>query len=218
MDKTDAEKDQVQSGRETEDRPIEKKGKKKKGPRSKSFADHIITDSETARERGKVGGVKSGEVRRAKRDSRETVRYMLMDCMMKSKNVKENLNELGFAEDGLNNMAALYGRIMTMAMGGNMEAARFLMTVGGFDTEEIRKERESLAQDKRRNKELDAKLSALGKAPENSTMSLGMGNEDGASDVVIYIPKMLSEEECLYEDPSETSENTENTTETPLEG
>lgn len=175
----------------------EVEGEKK--PKGKTFQENKITDSETARERGHNGGVKSGEVRRAQRDARETIRYML-GRMTKAQNVKDNLRELGFEQEEFSNMAALHGRLFTMAMGGNLEAYMTLMRMGGYEPEENRRERESVSADRRRDIEVDAKVTALGQKGESATVSISMNDEDEHDDVVIYMPQIASEESC-QEDP-----------------
>lgn len=183
----------VQSGAEPEKVSAKKKTEKPKAVKGKTFKENIITDSETAKERGRNGGVKSGEVRRAKRDARETIQYML-ERMTKSKNVRDNLKELGFEETEYSNMAALHGRLFTMAMSGNIEAYMTLMKMGGYDPEENRRERESESADKRRQIELDAKVDALGQKGADASMALSFNDEDDNSDVVIYMPQIASEE------------------------
>ena len=150
--------------------------------------------SEEAKKRGRAGGVKSGESRRAKRDAKSAVRYLL-DLAAKGK-IADNLRELGFPTNEQTNMAALQARLFTMAMGGNLEAYTALMRMAGYEPEENRKERESIAADRRREIELDAKVSALGSNPEGMSASVNMSDEDGNNDVVIYMPQIASEESC----------------------
>lgn len=61
-----------------------------------------------------------------------------------------NLAELGFPVNEQTNMAALQARLFTMAMGGNLDAYTALMRMAGYEPEENRKERESIAADRRR--------------------------------------------------------------------
>lgn len=150
--------------------------------------------SEEAKKRGRAGGVKSGESRRAKRDAKSAVRYLL-DLAAKGK-IADNLRELGFPTNEQTNMAALQARLFTMAMSGNLEAYTALMRMAGYEPEENRKERESIAADRRREIELDAKVSALGSNPEGMSASVNMSDEDGNNDVVIYMPQIASEESC----------------------
>ena len=135
--------------------------------------------SEEAKKRGRAGGVKSGESRRAKRDAKSAVRYLL-ELAAKGK-IADNLKELGFPANEQTNMAALQARLFTMAMGGNIDAYT---------------ERESIAADRRREVELDAKVAALGANPEGMSASVNMSDEDGNNDVVIYMPQIASEESC----------------------
>ena len=150
--------------------------------------------SEEAKKRGRAGGVKSGESRRAKRDAKSAVRYLL-DLAAKGK-IADNLKELGFPANEQTNMAALQARLFTMAMGGNIDAYTTLMRMAGYEPEENRKERESIAADRRREVELDAKVAALGANPEGMSASVNMSDEDGNNDVVIYMPQIASEESC----------------------
>lgn len=206
----DTEKNQVQTGvqpggTEPEKKP-EKTTKKKGGkkgdkPKGKTFEENVIRDSETAQERGRNGGLKSAEVRKAKRDAREAIQYILGQ-MTKNPKVKENLEELGIEKSEFSNMIALNARLFSMAMSGNLEAYLMLMKMGGYEPEETRKERESLASDRRRELELDAKVAALNRG-EATSVAMNMQDEDGDNDVVIYMPQMDSEEDCQpkEEDP-----------------
>ena len=151
------------------------------------------------RSAGGLAGVKSGESRRAKRDAKSAVRYLL-DLAAKGK-IADNLKELGFPANEQTNMAALQARLFTMAMGGNIDAYTTLMRMAGYEPEENRKERESIAADRRREVELDAKVAALGANPEGMSASVNMSDEDGNNDVVIYMPQialiyLVSEEIC----------------------
>ena len=203
MAENETELEQVQTGEQPGDTEPEKKPKKsskKKGGKSKgkSFEENKIQDSETARERGRTGGLKSGEVRKAKKDAREAVQYILAQ-MTKNAKVRENLTELGIEENEFNNMIALHARLFSMAMGGNLEAYLTLMRMGGYEPEETRKERESIAADRRRELELDAKVAALNRG-DPASLAMNMQNEDGDNDVVIYMPQMDSEEDCQPND------------------
>ena len=215
-----AEKKQVRSGSEAEAKTKKKSTAKTapksatKKPTSKSgktgkeiWDEHVIRDSETAKERGRNGGIKSGEVRRAKRDARESTQYML-GRMVVSENIKNNLKELGIEPDECTNMMALIGRLYAMGMGGNLEALKLLMVLGGYEPEENRRERESLAADLRREKELNAKVEALGQKNDNASLAINLDDEDGDNDVVIYMPQIASEEDCQAEEQEETEEET----------
>lgn len=210
-----AEKKQVQSGDEAEKQPTKKSTAKTapksaaKKPTSKSgktgkeiWDENVIRDSETAKERGRNGGIKSGEVRRAKRDARESTQYML-GRMVVSENIKNNLKELGIEPDECTNMMALIGRLYAMGMGGNLEALKLLMVLGGYEPEENRRERESLAADLRREKELNAKVEALGQKGDDARVAISMDDEDDNNDVIFYIPQKKTEEECTVNPENE---------------
>ena len=80
-----------------------KKNTNKKLP--DGWQENIIRDSETAKKKGRNGGIKSGEIRRSKRDARDTIQYMLGKLTL-SQNIRNNLTELGFEKEEQNNMAA----------------------------------------------------------------------------------------------------------------
>lgn len=165
--------------------------------------------SEEAKRRGSAGGKKSGEVRREKRNARDAARYIL--GLAAKGQIADNLQTLGVPNGERTNMEALQARLFTMAMGGNLEAYKELMRIAGYDSEENRKERESIASDRRRDVEVEAKLKALGQNAEGSSIAINQSDEDGRSDVVIYIPKMLTEEECAVDEetPEEDGGSTE---------
>ena len=204
----------VQSGAEAEPKKKKtttaksttKKTTEKSGKTGREiWEENVIRDSETAKERGRNGGIKSGEVRRAKRDARETIQYML-GRMVVSENIKNNLKELGFETEEFTNMGALHGRLFTMAMSGNLEAYMMLMKMGGYEPEENRKERESISSDLRREVELNAKVEALGQKGDNASLAINLGDEDGDNDVVIYMPQIDSVEDCEVKDEDKSGD------------
>lgn len=211
-----ADKKQVRSGDEAEKQNVKKKTAKTasksdtKKPTSESgktgreiWDENVIRDSETAKERGRNGGIKSGEVRRAKRDARDATQYLL-DRMVVSEQIKANLKELGIEPSECTNMMALIGRLYAMGMGGNLEAFKLMMVLGGYEPEENRKERESIAADQRREKELNAKVEALGQKNDSSSLAINLDDEDGDNDVVIYMPQIASEDNCQAETEEDT--------------
>lgn len=106
-------------------------------------------------------------------------------------------------------MAALQARLFTMAMGGNIEAYNTLMKMAGYEPEENRKERESIASDIRREKELEAKVNALGGDMDGAKLAVNLQDEDENNDVVIYMPQTASEESCTVKEDEPESEDTE---------
>jgi hypothetical protein len=160
--------------------------------------------SEEAKRRGSAGGKKSGEVRRAMRDAKSAVKYLLN--LPPTDKLKDNLKEMGFPVNEQTNMAALQARLFAMAMSGNLEAYTTLMKMGGFEPEENRKERESLSTDRRRDMEVEAKVNALGCGPEGAKVALSFDDEDGADDVVIYMPEIESQESAEVQDEGDSGE------------
>lgn len=159
--------------------------------------------SEEAKRRGKNGGEKSGEVRRAKRDARQSARYIL-ELAAKGQ-IAKNLDELGIPKNEQTNMAALHARLAVMALGGNLEAYKTLMKMAGYDPEENREERESINSDRRKDMESEVKINTLGGgAPEGANIAVNMQDGDGFNDVVIYLPPVQDESEC--EVPTEGTE------------
>ena len=203
MDKFEDEMNEVRTGNEpgqpggANDEP-----EKPSVKRSKEWEENTIRDSKTAKERGKNGGVKSGEVRRARRTAREAAQKLL--AMSAKGKMRDNLIELGYKandEEGITNIDVIVARLLVLAASGNQDATDRLLRIAGYDAEENRKERESINADRRRELELDAKVAALTNGNAGG-MALNMGDEDGNNDVVIYMPEVMTEEAC--EMPPET--------------
>ena len=159
--------------------------------------------------KGRAGGIKSGEVRREKaqqrRDAREAARYIL--GLRGNETSRSNLYNIGAEEDdSITNMEIMMARLWVMGQSGNLEAMEMFMKYAGYEPKENRSERESIAADHRRDLEIKAKLEALGQAPDTSSISINMNDEDGNDDVVFYIPQMLTEEECQIKE-DETAED-----------
>lgn len=165
---------------------------------------------EEAKKRGSKGGKKSAESRKNKRDAQSAARYML-ELAAKGQ-LKSNLVELGVADKEQSNMVALQARLFTMAMSGNLAAYQQLMKIAGYEPEENRKERESLSSEKRRDMEVEAKINALGGGVDGADVAVNTTDEDGNNDVVVYIPKMMDEEECEIDEKDDKSESTKEET------
>ena len=178
----------------TPDSALQTAGKPRRKLSQKLKENQYTKGSEKARENGRKGGIKSGESKRNKKDARESIRYMLELAAKKS--WESNLKEMGVETCELTNMNALSGRLFSMAMAGDIEAYKTLMRMGGYDPEEKRRERESLAADRRREVELNAKVEALGNGPAGSSAAINMDDEDSNNDVVIYMPKVEDVENC----------------------
>lgn len=165
---------------------------------------------EEAKSRGSAGGKKSGEARRAKRDARASARYIL--GLAAKGDVLTQLEKIGANKnDGLTNMELLHARLFVQATSGNLEAAKLLMNIAGYDSEENRKERESVNADRRRDAEVQFKMDTMAsRGMDAANVAVSLGNEDGGTDVMIYLPKVSDEEDL--EMPEEEEE------EVPKEG
>ena len=159
---------------------------------------------EEAKRRGQAGAKKSAEVRRAKRDARESARYIL-NLAVKGDALAQ-LEKLGAdKKDSLTNMDLLIARLFVQGTAGNLDAIKQLMQIAGYDSEENRKERESVASDKRRDMEITAKVAALSNNPE-SRVSMSFGDEDASGGVVIYLPEIEKPEDCEVDEPDPEEE------------
>lgn len=151
--------------------------------RNKEFTDNIIRDSKTAKERGSKGGQRSQEVQRVKRDAQSSARFML-DLAAKGI-LDTNLKDLGYEENERTNMAALHARLLAMAMAGDLQAYIQLMKTAGYDTEELRKDRDL----ERRISETEARISSITNGDVAGISYAESTNDYGDSyDTVIYVP------------------------------
>lgn len=150
---------------------------------------------EEAKSRGSKGGKKSAEVRRKKRDAREAARYIL-GLTAKGVPAEQVLSIGGQKQDGLTNLEVLYARLFTMAYSGNMEAFDRLVKVAGYDPSENRLERESVNADRRRDIDMQFKKDTMAaRSMDSANVAVNLGNEDGGTDVVIYLPQIENEED-----------------------
>lgn len=153
------------------------------GGRSAAFNKNIIRDSKTAKERGARGGKKAAETKRMKRDAQSSARYML-DLAAKG-SLDKNLATLGYEENERTNMAALHAKLLTMAMAGDLQAYIQLMKTAGYDTEELRKDRDL----ERRISETEARISSITNGDVAGISYAESTNDYGDSyDTVIYVP------------------------------
>lgn len=103
------------------------------------------TTKEEARRRGRNGGIKSGEVRRNKKNARETMRMMLQ-LAAKGK-IDETLENLGVDKTDRTNFAAMCGKAFTEYMRtGDIRQLETVIKIAGYDASENRKDRESEAR------------------------------------------------------------------------
>lgn len=103
------------------------------------------TTKEEARRRGRNGGIKSGEVRRNKKNARETMRMMLQ--LAAQGNISDTLKNLGVKESDRTNFAAMCGKAFTEYMRtGDIRQLETVIKIAGYDASENRKDRESEAR------------------------------------------------------------------------
>ena len=146
---------------------------------------------EEAVEKGRIGGIKSGESRRKKRTAREAAQRLL--AMPAKGKMRDNLIELGYNPDdldGIDNIDVIVARLMVLAASGKLEANDRLLKIAGYDAEENRAERESLAADRRKDRESEARLLAIEKGDMQRYSSAYTDGDDESSveDVFIYLP------------------------------
>lgn len=89
-----------------------------------------VRTEEEARELGRRGGIKSGEVRRLKRDMKNAAK-MILEMPITAKSVKDGMRQLGFSEEDLTNQMAVLVSIWKRAMEGDVKAAEFLRDTSG---------------------------------------------------------------------------------------
>lgn len=90
-----------------------------------------VRTKEEAKERGRNGGIKSGEVRRAKKTMRETAKA-LMSMEVVGENNKKNLQAFGIQKDDQNYQTAVVVRLMQKALvEGDTSAIRLIGELTG---------------------------------------------------------------------------------------
>lgn len=132
-----------------------------------------VRSKDEAKKRGTVGGKKSGETRRKKRDAKQAISLLLN--MAARDNLEKNLKQLGYDVEDLTNMNALMARMFTKAMSGDVTAFKVLMDYGGFHPDQ-----------KLRDKERETRIRAL---DDDGYPSGGAdSDDDDREDVHIYLP------------------------------
>lgn len=172
---------------------------------------------EEAAKNGRLGGIKSGESRRKKRDARQAAQRLLsMDAKGR---MRENLVELGYDkvddDDGIQNIDVLVARLLVQAASGNLNASKQLLQIAGYEPEEIRAERESVNADKRRERESIARLEAIeaGVLGRHSTSVTDGDDGEGVEDVFVYLPDNGRDKHLQTQAPAREEEDTELTNE-----
>ncbi len=89
-----------------------------------------VRSKDEARERGRNGGIASGEARRKKRDAKSAAK-MILDLPTNTEGIKKNLQALGITEEDFTNRVALMSRAFALAMTGDIKAMQFLIETAG---------------------------------------------------------------------------------------
>lgn len=89
-----------------------------------------VRTTEEARERGRNGGIKSGEVRRKKRDAKSAARMILN--LPVTDTTEQQLKRLGIEPDDFTNLVAVMARALTKAMTGDVGAMGFLVEMAAI--------------------------------------------------------------------------------------
>lgn len=96
-----------------------------------------VKNSKEAKERGRNGGIKSGETRRRKRDMKAAIN-LLLDMPAWGANMRAQMNQMGIAEEDQTNQMAIIVSMMKAAQNENVRAAEFLRDTAGRNPEHNR--------------------------------------------------------------------------------
>lgn len=80
-----------------------------------------ITSEEEAREKGRLGGIASGEARRKKKLIKEQLE-LLLSLPLKDENAKRKLEQIGIDADNLDNQMAMVISLWNKALKGDVQA------------------------------------------------------------------------------------------------
>lgn len=109
--------------------------KKKVNPGIKNLKP--FPNSEVAREMGRKGAIKSAEVRREKKKMKDALKSLLK-LPIKSPGLKDELKNLGFEDEEMNNQLALLVSAYNRGLQGDIKAIEFIRdTIGEKPKEEI---------------------------------------------------------------------------------
>ena len=88
-----------------------------------------IRTTEEAKIKGRNGGKKSGEVRRAKRDAKSAAKLILdLPC---AESIARNLKGMNLSEEDYTNRVGIMARLFAEAMSGNVTAIRTMVELAG---------------------------------------------------------------------------------------
>lgn len=137
-----------------------------------------VRSKDEAKLRGKNGGVKSGEVRRKKREAKDAARLILnLPCGTAQ---SLNLKNMGVSEEDYTNRVALFARAFVVAMTGDINAMKFLIESAAenphFMLEQARFNHEKGMQEKSNNA-VDDWVQAVIEADEQERLNAEQGKD-----------------------------------------
>lgn len=88
-----------------------------------------VQTEEEAREKGRNGGIKSGEARRRKRDVKNAAKMILN--LAAQEGSEKNLQAMGIDEEDFTNRVALLARAYYKGIAGDVNAIKFLFEMAG---------------------------------------------------------------------------------------
>lgn len=107
-----------------------------------------VRTKKEAREKGRNGGIKSGEARRRKRNMREAAKLLLdMPISKNQQTMKAVLSSLGVPEEDADYRMGVMAAMLLQAANGNVNAATFLRDTAG-DNPNVKMREEELKQKK----------------------------------------------------------------------
>lgn len=144
-----------------------------------------VRTAEEAREKGRRGGIKSGEARRRKRDMKKAAQ-LLMGLDISSPKLQEQVKSFGVPDEDVNNQMAVLVSMFLQATKGNVKAAEFIRDTMGENPEVLYK-MEELKQRKREfeyQKQKDKEQAGSGgndalRAWAEKVKAMREGSEDG---------------------------------------
>ena len=96
-----------------------------------------VRTKEEAKERGRNGGIKSGEARRRKRDMKAAA-TMLLDMGCWGPNMNSQMENMGIEEEDRTNQMAILVSMLMEAQNGSVRAAEFLRDTAGRNNDRNR--------------------------------------------------------------------------------
>ena len=151
-------------------------------PDTKHLAPYQFKKGETGeakREAGRLGAYGKSKSIQRKKDIKRAMEALLE--MPATGKTKALLNELGYDADDQNNAAAIVATLYSKALMGDSKALELILDYSFKVAEDIRKTRES-----------EARISAMATKGVDITVESGDGSDGG---VVIYLPEGEKEDE-----------------------